>query len=130
MIQLLLPERYSIIWKGKRLVKKMEYSLDVKEIVAAISKYESYMKIFVVLTIILVLLLFLQWKYLNIPYAFASVTGIAAHKAIRKYDFSKMNAKEGKTVELKKRTRTKYKNFIIREEILLAAELPKELKVL
>ena len=104
--------------------------VSVENVAAAISRYESYTRLLGLVTLALIIVLFLQWIFFNIPYAFASITGIAARTAIKNYNFSQRSSLQNETVKLKKKNRTKYKNFIIRQEILMAAELPKELKAL
>lgn len=116
---------------------------NVEDVKAMIAVYQSYSRIFAFMTIVMLILLSLMWKRLAIPYAFASVTGIAARSAIRKYRIgpaiehenrlSKMQTTakaECGGIEKKDDTRTKYKNFIMIQEVMSAAELPKELKVL
>jgi len=58
---------------------------NVQDVTTAISAYNRYTKEYALVTVVLIVLLILQWKMLSIPYAFASISGIAAKSEIRKY---------------------------------------------
>lgn len=108
---------------------------NVEDVKAMIAVYQSFSRLFAVMTIVMLILLIMMWKRLAIPYAFASVTGIAARSAIKKYRSEQAQAHENRlsksfALNEKDDTRTKYKNFIMIQEVMSAAELPKELKVL
>lgn len=106
---------------------------NVEDVKAMIAVYQSFSRLFAVMTIVMLILLILMWKRLAIPYAFASVTGIAARNAIKKYRSEQAHENRmSKSFALNEKddTRTKYKNFIMVQEVMSAAELPKELKVL
>lgn len=106
---------------------------NVEDVKAMIAVYQSFSRLFAVMTIVMLILLILMWKRLAIPYAFASVTGIAARSAIKKYRSEQAHEnRPSKSFALNEKddTRTKYKNFIMIQEVMSAAELPKELKVL
>lgn len=106
---------------------------NVEDVKAMIAVYQSFSTLFAVMTIVMLILLILMWKRLAIPYAFASVTGIAARSAIKKYSSEQAHENRlSKSFALNEKddTRTKYKNFIMIQEVMSAAELPKELKVL
>ncbi|MCR4903503.1 MAG: hypothetical protein K6A23_11645 [Butyrivibrio sp.] len=96
---------------------------DVNEITNTIIMYRRYAVISMVIALVFMVLSVIMWTVLNISYDFQVLTGIAARKGIKKY------IDESRTIHLDNESRTKYKNFIMVQELISAKELPKGLQI-